>query len=95
MLNEYLNELEKKLEERNVSERSEIRAYFEEIIKDRLDNNEDLETILNELGDPDAIVDEFVKEVPQQEIKEKGEEKHLELGNIVRDNIDIDIVNIP
>ena len=91
MLNEYLNELEKKLEERNVSERSEIRAYFEEIIKDRLDNNEDLETILNELGDPDAIVDEFVKEVPQQEIKEKGEEKHLELGNI--DDIDIDVVS--
>ena len=62
MLNEYLYQLRKELELQNVKDAAEITEYFAEIIDDRIDNGEDLETVLEKLGDPKTVADGFKAE---------------------------------
>lgn len=61
MLNDYLQLLKQELESRNINDSDEILAYFEEMISDRLDNGENLEDILNKLGEPEIVAESFGK----------------------------------
>ena len=62
MLNEYLYQLRKELELLNVKDAAEITEYFAEIIDDRIDNGEDLESVLEKLGDPKTVAEGFKAE---------------------------------
>ena len=92
MLNEYLNELRKQLELRKVADAAEITAYFAEIIEDRTDNGEDLETVLEKLGDPKTVAEGFgaerIETVTSSDDKETVE---MEFADVKK--IDIDSVS--
>ncbi|MBO4919739.1 MAG: DUF4097 family beta strand repeat protein [Erysipelotrichaceae bacterium] len=92
MLNEYLNELRKQLELRKVADAGDITAYFAEIIEDRIDSGEDLETILEKLGDPGTVADGFgEKQIGSMSSADEKEIVEMEFAEVGK--IDIDTVS--
>ena len=59
MIEEYLNRLQKALNKKNIQETDDILQYFQEIIEDRVEQGEDLEDVLKDLGEPEQIVKAF------------------------------------
>ena len=71
MIEEYLNRLQKALNNRNIPETDDILQYFEEMIEDRVEQGENLEEVLKDLGEPEQIVNAFSgkDETPKQDRK--------------------------
>ena len=96
-MKEYIENLRKELNKINYKDVDGIIEYFEEMIKDRLDNGESEEDILNDLEDPIAISKSLSKEVSLIDFKEETKEiieersEHLEFNDI--NDIDIEVVN--
>ena len=67
MLNKFLSDLKTLLEKRNVKDVDDIIDYFNELINDRLENGEELEDIINSLGDVGDIAENFGDE-PKNEV---------------------------
>lgn len=67
MLNKYLSDLKALLIERNVEDVDDIIDYFNEMIDDRMENGEQLEDIINSLGDVTSIAENF-GEAPKKEV---------------------------
>ena len=69
MIEEYLERLKKALNKKNIPETDDILQYFEEMIEDRVEQGENLEDVLNDLGEPEQIVRAFSgkEETPKQE----------------------------
>ena len=69
MIEEYLERLKKSLNKKNIPETEDVLQYFEEIIEDRVEQGEDLEDVLRDLGEPEQIVKSFdgKEESPRKE----------------------------
>ncbi len=59
MIEEYLNRLKRALIKKGIPEADDIVQYFDEIIEDRIEQGEDLEEVLRDLGEPEQIVKAF------------------------------------
>lgn len=92
MLNEYLDKLKKQLTLLKVADAEEITDYFAEIIEDRIDNGEDLECVLEKLGDPQTVAEGFMTEgIEKNDAVYDKENVELEFYDIRK--IDIDTVS--
>ena len=69
MIEEYLKRLKEALNKKNIPETEDVLQYFEEIIEDRVEQGEDLEDVLRDLGEPEQIVKAFdgKEESPRKE----------------------------
>ena len=92
MLNEYLDKLKRQLILLKVADSEEITDYFAEIIEDRIDNGEDLESVLEKLGDPETVARSFMTEgMETKDAVYDKENVELEFYDIRK--IDIDTVS--
>lgn len=92
MLNEYLDKLKRQLMLLKVADAEEITDYFAEIIEDRIDNGEDLESVLEKLGDPETVARGFMAEgMETKDAVYDKENVELEFYDIRK--IDIDTVS--
>ena len=91
-MNEYLASLREELYLVNADNIFEILDYFEEMISDRLENGEDLDVILNELGDPKQLASNFSSE--EKKIVKNSDAIHLEYDNLKDLEIDIQNYNL-
>lgn len=94
-MDKYLLGLQKELENVNAENIEEILDYFTEMISDRLENGEDIETILNELGDPKTLASNFASgEVKTKTVSDNQHLVYDELKDLVVDvnNYDVKIV---
>jgi DUF4097 and DUF4098 domain-containing protein YvlB len=62
MIKEFIERLKEELNKRNYSDVDEIISYFDELIKDRMDNGETEEDIIRDLEDPSVIASSLVSE---------------------------------
>ena len=76
MLYEFIEELRFELCKKEVEDIENVLSYFEEMIRDRMENGEDIETILADLGEPKFIADSLFGE--QNEVK--APERKVESG---------------
>ena len=92
MLNDYLYQLRKELELLKVKDAAEITEYFAEIIDDRVDNGEDLESVLEKLGDPKTVAEGFKTERTETAAAtDEKETVEMEFADVRK--IDIDSVS--
>lgn len=70
MINEYIERLKEELRNRNYNDVDGMISYFEEIIKDRIDNGEKEIDIINDLEDPKVIASSLTNEVSLSDFKD-------------------------
>ncbi len=74
MLYEFIEELRFELCKKDVDDMEDVLSYFEEMIKDRMENGEDIESILADLGDPRHIADTLFDDHKEEKVPEKKAE---------------------
>jgi len=83
MTNNYLDELKKQLIKNNVKDYQGIVDYVEEMINDRIDNGEDIEDILYELGNPSQLVEKII-EKEETEVVPISTDKKTEVYSYIK-----------
>lgn len=78
MLYEFIEELRFELCKKEIDDIEDVLSYFEEMIKDRMENGEDIEAILADLGDPKHIADSLFGDQSEVREPEKKMESALE-----------------
>lgn len=73
MLNNYIERLKSLLEKENIQDSEAFVEYIEEMINDRLDAGQSQEEILNNLEEPEIVVENIKKEVGQRSTKSEKE----------------------
>ncbi len=89
VLNEYLEDLRRGLEERDIEDPEEVFSYFKEMISDRMENGESEKEIIDALGDPEKLL-EAIGERKQRSKGKVSEGKNSIAFHDIRD-IDIDV----
>ena len=80
----YLKELEKKFSGLPDKDKEEWLSFYEEGINDRLEEGKSMDEIVNEIGEPDEVLKEVLKEIPlgnlvKERIKPKRKKSALEI----------------
>ncbi len=71
---EFIEELRFELCKKDVEDMEDILSYFEEMIRDRMEGGEDIESILADLGDPKLIADSLFEDREESAVsKDKSE----------------------
>ena len=74
MMYEFIEELRFELCKKDVNDMEDVLSYFEEMIKDRMENGEEIEDILADLGDPKRIADTLFGDQVEGKVPEKKAE---------------------
>jgi DUF4097 and DUF4098 domain-containing protein YvlB len=70
----YLEELKRELEKRNIAEKDDILQYFEEMITDREESGEEIDSILSSLGEPCDVINSLYGAEEKEESAETEKE---------------------
>ena len=82
MLNEYLRQLEKQLDNKQIEEKEDILQYIEEMIKDRMEGGEELSAILSSIGEPHELVNELFPDAKEKKVTDEDERKVREFEDV-------------